>query len=322
LKARLNKESGNLRLFKQYGILIIFILLCVFLSIKSDEFLTLRNLTSTMRSLSMLAIVTVGLTFCVITGEFDLSFGYISGFSGLLTAAALQAGYGALTAVLIGLLMGILIGAVNGLIVSNLKINSFIATLATGYLIKGITYLYSKGSLIYIDRFTQANFLFIGQGYLVHIPFPIVILVVVLLVSYLVLYKTIIGRSMYAIGGNPLTSFLSGINVKSYKRIVFIVSGFLAALAGIIATSRVAVGHPAQGQEFTMDAFAAVFIGLMLRRGEANLLGSFLGVLIIAILNNGLTLLSVPFFYQEIIKGCIILLAVAANSVNISKEQN
>ncbi len=314
-------RGGIVQFIQSYGVFLAFLVFCIVLSCLSDMFLTLDNIVSILAQLTELAMISIGFTFCVVAGEFDMSTGSICSLAGMLAAGVLAAGHGTLAAVIAALIAGTAVGLVNGAVVAYIGIPSLIGTLATSSLIRGVLYAYSKGMLIDIDRAAGAQFLNIGQGHVGIMPNPVVILIVVAIVGYLVLYKTKLGRYLHAIGGNPVAARFSGIPVARYKTIAFMISGFASALAGIIATARVAVGHPAQGAMFAMDAFAAVFIGLMGRKGKANIIGTLVGVAFIAVMNNGFTLLSTPFYYQHIGKGLIILLSVAASSTFASNRE-
>jgi ribose transport system permease protein len=257
----------------------------------------------------MLCICAVGMTFVIISGGIDLSMGSILGASGIITAALLQIKTVdpltmTLISIVIGLLAGILLGAWNGFLIAVLRLPPFIATLAMMSIIRGIVYIITNGAAIY-------NFPDISRNVLEVVPVPIVIMVAILALGYYILKFTKIGRYTYAIGGNENASTLSGINVIKYKIIVYAIAGLCAGIAGMIMTSRMNAAVPIAGQNYELNAIAAVVIGgASMTGGEGHISGTIIGMLIIGVINNGMNMLLVAQGVQMVVLGGIMLIAV------------
>lgn len=299
--------SNNISIIGPFIGLIIF---SIILGIMSDSFFTLDNLLNLLRQISINALIAFGMTFVILTAGIDLSVGSILALGSALTAGLLTSGMDPVIAVLIGLLIGLALGAINGLIITKGKVAPFIATLATMTVYRGITLVYTDGRPItgLSDSFT---FEMIGKGYIFGIPFPVILMLIAFAILYFVLKKTVFGRQVYAIGGNEEASILSGIKADRVKIWVYSITGMLSVLAGIILTSRLNSAQPTAGASFELDAIAAVVIGgTSLAGGKGKIVGTLIGALIIGVIDNGLNLLNVSSFYQQIVKGGIILLAV------------
>jgi ribose transport system permease protein len=296
---------------KKLGPLIGFFLLCIVLSILSDSFLTVNNWMNVLRQVSINALIAFGMTFVILTGGIDLSVGSVLALSSAITAGIMASGTNGFTAIIIGLLAGFLMGALNGVVITKGRVAPFIATLATMTMFRGLTLVYTDGRPI--TGFASDDILFqmMGRGYFLGIPVPVVFMIVVYVALYLVLKKTTFGRHTYAIGGNEEASRLSGIRVDRLKIWIYSLTGGLSALAGIILTSRLNSAQPTAGTAYELDAIAAVVLGgTSLSGGRGWIFGTLVGALIIGVLNNGLNLLNVSSFYQQVIKGLVILLAV------------
>ncbi|MGG3917374.1 ribose ABC transporter permease [Parageobacillus thermoglucosidasius] len=296
---------------KKLGPLIGFFLLCIVLSILSDSFLTVNNWMNVLRQVSINALIAFGMTFVILTGGIDLSVGSVLALSSAITAGIMASGTNGFTAIIIGLLVGFLMGALNGVVITKGRIAPFIATLATMTMFRGLTLVYTDGRPI--TGFASDDILFqmMGRGYFLGIPVPVVFMIVVYVALYFVLKKTTFGRHTYAIGGNEEASRLSGIRVDRLKIWIYSLTGGLSALAGIILTSRLNSAQPTAGTAYELDAIAAVVLGgTSLSGGRGWIFGTLVGALIIGVLNNGLNLLNVSSFYQQVIKGLVILLAV------------
>lgn len=296
---------------KKLGPLIGFFLLCIVLSILSDSFLTVNNWMNVLRQVSINALIAFGMTFVILTGGIDLSVGSVLALSSAITAGIMASGTNGFTAIIIGLLAGFLMGALNGVVITKGRIAPFIATLATMTMFRGLTLVYTDGRPI--TGFASDDILFqmMGRGYFLGIPVPVVFMIVVYVALYFVLKKTTFGRHTYAIGGNEEASRLSGIRVDRLKIGIYSLTGGLSALAGIILTSRLNSAQPTAGTAYELDAIAAVVLGgTSLSGGRGWIFGTLVGALIIGVLNNGLNLLNVSSFYQQVIKGLVILLAV------------
>ncbi|ARI75636.1 ABC transporter permease subunit [Halobacillus mangrovi] len=292
------------------GPLIGLILIMAILGVMSDNFFTLDNLLNLLRQISINALIAFGMTFVILTGGIDLSVGSILAFGSALTAGMLASGMDPMLAVLIGLLAGLAMGAFNGLIITKGKVAPFIATLATMTIFRGATLVYTDGRPVtgLSDSFA---FEMIGRGYVFGIPFPGILMIIVFFILFFILRKTVFGRQVYAVGGNEEASILSGIKADRVKVWVYSLTGMLSVLAGIILTSRLNSAQPTAGTMYELDAIAAVVLGgTSLAGGRGRIVGTLIGALIIGVLDNGLNLLNVSSFYQQIVKGGVILLAV------------
>ena len=293
---------------QQYGLMISFILLCLALSILSDRFLTVNNLTNILRQSTINGIISVGMTLIILTRGIDLSVGSILALSAVITADMLQKGMPVYLAIPFGLLVGAGLVLISGWLVTKMKVPPFIATLGVMTFGRGLALTYTQGKSI--TGLPEA-FRFSGVGYLGSIPMPIVIALVVFLVAYIALTRTKFGEYIYAIGNNEIAAKLSGISVKKYVASTYVITGALSALAGQILIARLNSAQPVAGIGFEFDAIAAVVVGgTSFEGGEGTITGTILGVLIIAVINNGLNLLDVPSFYQAVVKGIVIALAL------------
>lgn len=292
------------------GPLVGLIIFAILLGFINDNFFTLNNMLNLLRQVSVNALIAFGMTFVIITAGIDLSVGSTLALGSALTAGLMTSGMDPILAVAIGLMIGFALGAMNGLIITKGKVAPFIATLATMTIYRGATLVYTDGMPItgLSDSFA---FEMIGKGYLFGIPFPVVIMIIVFLILYFVQKKTVFGRQVYAVGGNEEAARLSGIKTDGVKIWVYSITGMLAVLAGIIMTSRLDSAQPTAGTSYELDAIAAVVIGgTSLAGGRGRIVGTLIGVLIIGVISNGLNLLNVSSFYQQIVKGGIILVAV------------
>jgi ribose transport system permease protein len=297
-------------IFQKLGPLIGLILIAVILSVMSQDFLTVNNIFNVLRQVSINALIAFGMTFVILTGGIDLSVGSILALSSALTAGMLAGGTDPIMALLIGLLAGAGMGAVNGLIITKGKVAPFIATLATMTIYRGFTLVYTEGRPI-TGLSDAVSFQMLGKGYFLGIPFPVITMLISFAILYFLLKKTTFGRGVYAIGGNEEASLLSGLRVDRIKIGVYSLTGLLAALAGTTLTSRLNSAQPTAGVSYELDAIAAVVLGgTSLSGGRGWIVGTLIGALIIGVLNNGLNLLNVSSFYQQVVKGGVILLAV------------
>ena len=307
-RARRGEARSLSDLLRRFGIAVAFILLVAVLSFLSESFLTVSNLLNIARQVSINAIIATGMTFVILTGGIDLSVGSVLAFSGAIIAGLLSAGRPLLAAIAAGLAVGALLGLVNGLIIAKGKVQPFIATLGMLTIARGATLVYTDGRPI---TGMPDTFVWLGAGEVGRIPVPVLIMGAVFLASYVVLTQTVYGRYVYAIGGNEEAARLSGVNVPFYKALVYVFSGLLSAASAVILTARLNSAQPTAGFTFELDAIAAVVLGgTTLAGGEGGIGGTLLGAFIIGVLNNGLNLLNVSSFYQQVVKGAVILLAV------------
>lgn len=303
-------KSSSQSVLQKLGPLLGLILLVVIITIMSPNFLTVNNLMNVLRQVSINALIAFGMTFVILTGGIDLSVGSILALTGAVTAGLLAGGMDPILAMLIGLVLGAILGAINGIIISKGNVAPFIATLATMTIYRGLTLVYTEGRPI-SGLGDSLSFQMIGKGYFLGIPVPVVIMVVAFAVLYFILKKTTFGRRVYAVGGNEEASRLSGIKVGRIKIYVYALTGALAALASLILTSRLNSAQPTAGNMFELDAIAAVVLGgTSLTGGRGWIVGTLIGALIIGVLNNGLNLIGVSSFFQQVVKGAVILLAV------------
>lgn len=305
IKQILNKNSG---LTQKMGPFFGLALIIIVLSIISEDFLTVGNILNVLRQISINALIAFGMTFVILTGGIDLSVGSIVALSGAITAGAMVGGMDTGLAITLGLTAGALMGMFNGFLIAKWKVAPFIATLATMTIYRGLTLVYTEGRPI---TGLNENFAFVGRGYLFGIPMPIIWMSLAFIVLYIILKYTTFGRHVYALGGNEEAALLSGINTSRVKVMVYGISGLLAALSGIILTSRLNSAQPTAGTSYELDAIAAVVLGgTSLAGGRGWITGTLIGAMIIGVLDNGLNLLNVSSFYQQVVKGGVILLAV------------
>ncbi|MFI8495713.1 ABC transporter permease [Peribacillus butanolivorans] len=299
---------GTLTFIQKYGMVLILLLITIVFSILSPNFLTYSNIVSILRQVSIIGIIAAGQTLVIITAGIDLSVGSIVALTGVVSAMVALGTESALLGIAAGLLTGTLIGLFNGILISRLKLTPFIVTLASMTLFAGIALVVSGGNPTFVS---EPFFKFIGQGYIGPIPFPVIILLLVYLFFFFILKKTVHGQYIYSIGGNEKATILAGVKVDTHKIIVYATSGFLAALASIILTSRLSSASPVAGAGYELDAIAAVILGgTSLFGGRGNVLGTLIGVLILGVLTSGMNLINVSPFYQNIAKGIIVLVAV------------
>ena len=307
-------------LAKKYGTLLAFVVICAYFSIATDVFLTPSNILTVLRQISMLSILGAGLTVVMITGRIDLSIGFGASILGVM-AAALMVDFGMpiwLAAVLT-LLGGVLIGLLNGFFVAYVGIPDFICTLATGYLISGLNQAYTKGHPI---SGLPDGFKIFGNTDWFGIPSMIFIMAFWLLIIWVVLSKTRFGRHTYAIGGNKEAALMSGVDVKFNSMLGFVFCGIGMALTALVMTSRMGSAHVTAGDAYQLQAIATVYLGATaFKEGEPNLLGTVLGALILGVLKNGMTLMNIPYYYQDIAQGLVILIAVAITSLQRARKR-
>ncbi|GGI00865.1 MAG TPA: ribose ABC transporter permease [Staphylococcus sp.] len=286
------------------------ILLVVVISIMNSAFLDLSNLLNLLRQVSINGLIAFGMTFVILTGGIDLSVGSILALSSAFTAILITSGLDPIVALIVGVLGGFLLGVFNGVLVTFGSMAPFIATLATMTIFRGLTLVVTDGNPI-TNLGDSYMFQLFGKGYFFGIPVPAVTMIIVFIVLAIILQKTTFGRHTYAIGGNEIASKISGIKVNRVKILIYGISGLMSALAGAILTSRLNSAQPTAGTSYELDAIAAVVLGgTSLTGGKGRIVGTLIGVLIIGVLNNGLNLLGVSSFYQQVVKGIVILIAV------------
>ncbi|GAB1534472.1 ribose ABC transporter permease [Geovibrio sp. ADMFC3] len=288
------------------------LILAVIVSLLSPRFLTLSNILNVLRQTSINAVMAAGMTFVILTGGIDLSVGSILAICGAVAAFMIANGFDPYISIATTLLLGTVLGAFAGVIITKGKVQPFIATLVAMTLLRGATLVFTDGRPI-STGFDEASDIFswFGTGYILGVPVPVFIMLLVFAVSYYILKYTRFGRYVYAVGGNEEASRLSGVRVNRVKTAVYAISGLLSALAGIIITARLSSAQPTAGAGYELDAIAAVVLGgTSLAGGVGTIFGTLIGALIIGILNNALNLMNVSSYYQMIAKGAVILIAV------------
>lgn len=306
-----------LELGQKYGILIALALTCIFLSFASEYFLTPRNILNVLRQSSINGILAIGMTFVILTRGIDLSVGSVVALAGIVSAslattssAAMIPGgpYPVLIALAAGIAVGAGSGAVSGVIVARFAVPSFVATLGMLSAARGLTLIFAGGRPV---PALIPEFRWIGTGDILGIPMPVVIFAAVFFLALWVLSSTRFGRQVYAAGGNPHAATVSGINVRRVRLSVYAISGALAGLAGMILAARTGSALTQAGIAYELDAIAAVVIGgTSLSGGVGKITGTLIGILLIGVVNNGLDLLGVESYYQQVIKGVLIVAAV------------
>lgn len=310
-----DKYSNNkafMFLKENMGIIIALLALCTLFSVlpqTSSSFLTSKNIFNILRQISINMLIACAMTMVIILGGIDLSVGSIIALSGVIAAGCVSRyNLSIFIALIAGILVGVLIGIFNGLLISKTTIPSFIVTLATMNIARGLAKVYTGGSPV---RVVTKEWQFIGGGYIGVIPVPVIIMIVVIIISSILMSRTKLGRHIYAVGGNAQAAKFSGIKVERVRFIVHVYTGIMAGLAGIILASRMYSGQPTAGEGAEMDAIAAVVVGgTSMSGGSGKIGGTIIGALIIGVLNNGLNLMNVNSFWQDVVKGVVILLAV------------
>ncbi len=295
------------------GILPILVAICVIFSLVTPNFLSLGNLINVIRQASINIVLATGMTFVILTGGIDLSVGSILGVTavvGVLVSLVPGLGWFAVPAALIA---GVFLGLLNGSLVAYLGLPPFIVTLGSYTALRGVAYLVANGTTV-INR--DLNFAWVGNNYVGPIPWLVIIAFLAVLASWFVLRRTVLGRHIYAVGGNIRAARLTGIKVSRVLLFVYGVSGLLSGLGGIMSASRLYSATGMLGQGYELDAIAAVILGgTSFTGGIGTIWGTLLGALIIALLNNGLTLMNVSFFWQLVVKGLVIIIAVTIDKV-------
>lgn len=304
-------------LAQRYGILIALAMLCIVLSVVSENFLTSRNIINVLRQTSINGILAIGMTFVILTRGIDLSVGSVVALVGVVSASFATtsaagfipgAPYMPLIPILVGLITGTAMGAVSGVVVARFSVPAFVATLGMLSAARGLTLIYSGGRPV--PALTD-GYRWIGTGDIAGIPVPIILFGLVFAVAHFVLTRTRFGRHVYAVGGNPHAAKVSGLPVRRIRFSVYAISGALAGIAGMILAARTGSALPQAGVAYELDAIAAVVIGgTSLAGGIGRVTGTVIGALLIGVMNNGLDLLGVESYYQQVIKGGLIVAAV------------
>lgn len=293
--------------------LLALLVLCAAMLFVSERFFSWENLSNVARQVSINAIIATGMTIVILTGGIDLSVGSVMTLSMTFSAGAMLAGIPPWAGVLIGLGTGVAFGAINGVLIAYARLPAIIVTLATMEIPRGLALLYTGG---YPQSDLPASFAWLGRGAVLGLQMPIVIMLVVFAAAFVLLTWFPVGRYLYGLGGNEEAVRLSGVRVERYKLLAYVLSGFTAAIAGLVLSSRLMSGQPNAGVGFELDAIAAVVLGgTAITGGRGSIVGTLIGALTLGVLNNGLNLMGVSPYTQKILKGLIILLAIYVGSI-------
>ncbi|TCV67456.1 ABC transporter permease [Neorhizobium sp. S3-V5DH] len=295
------------------GILVVLLALVALMALIAPNFARVDNFLNIARAISVNAILAAGLTLIILTAGIDLSVGSIVAVSGVVSVLAAMAGVPAPAAVIAGMAAGALCGLVNGALTAYLALAPFIVTLGTMTFLRGLAYTMTAGQPIVAS---DLNFKTLGNGYLAGVPVPVIVMLIVYAVIWFILERTRYGRHVYAVGGNAEAAELAGVRVKRVITSVYVIAGACAGLAGVIFAARVISAQPTAGTGYELDAIAAVVLGgTSLAGGRGRIVGTLIGSVILGVLSTGLILMNVPFFTQLLIKGIVIILAVAIDSL-------
>lgn len=317
----------------KYGTLAVIGLVIVFFSLLNPYFFTYGNLTDILRSISIVTLVAIGVTFSLIVNGFDLSVGSIVSFA-TVVSSSMMIWYeqGLLVTLLVPILLSVLIGWVNSLLIVKIRIPDLLATLATLYIVKGIHLTYTKGYSIYANmpmtdgstapgKFNE-SFLWLGQGQIASIPVPVLLMLLAVVVVHVYLNYTRQGRLLYITGGNAEAARLSGVPVERYRTLAYLLSGLFCGLAGILLAARIGTGQVDGGAPLLMDAVAAAFVGYsVFGAGKPNVIGTFFGAVLIGVLLNGMTMLNLPYYAHDIVKGTVLVLALAVTYYQLRRRK-
>ena len=295
------------------GALIALVLLVVVIGIISPDFRTVSNFLSLLRQSSINGFIAFGMTCVILTGGIDLSVGSTLALSTALCAGLIKGGMPVGLALILALAIGTALGLISGILVTKGRLQPFIATLVTMTVYRGLTMIYMDGKPIsgLGDSFALK---FVGKGKIFGIPVPVILFIIIFAVFMFLLEKTVFGRRVYATGSNAQAAKLAGVNIARTKLAVYAISGVMAALSGLILLSRLGSAQPNLGEGYELDALASVALGgTSMNGGRGRIWGTFVGVLIIAVLNNGLNILGVSSYYQDVVKGIVILIAVLSD---------
>ena len=301
------RELGFAEIYRRYGTILIFIGIVILATALSPYFLTPENLTNVLRQVVVVSLLGCGVTFIIILGHIDVSLGSVMALTGVIATAVMAATQSLVLAIVAGILLGIFIGLINGFVITVFRIPAFIMTLAMTTAARGGVLLFTGG----VPIANLGNFRVIGQGAIGPVPISVLILAVFVVLCWVLLNKTKFGRYVYAVGGNARAALASGINPNSVVVKAFVLNGILCAVAGIVFMSRINSGQPAAGVGYEFDAITAVVVGgTSLMGGTGTISGTIIGALIVGVINNILNLMNVSSYWQMVVKGTVIAIAV------------
>jgi len=295
---------------KRFSTVILLIVVVAFFSITSNSFFATKNMLNILRQVSVLSILSAGMTYVIISGGMDLTVGSLLGLTGVVCAKFLvEMQLNPIIAILLTMVIVTLFGTLTGILIVKLHVAPIVITLGMMTVARGLAYIFSGGIPIYK---IPESVVFLGQGKIGPIPVPVIIMLVIVLITNYILNNSYNGRYIYAIGGNEEAARLAGISVDKLKVSLYTISAFLSSIAGIILMARISSGSPQSGTGTEMDVVTAVVIGgVSINGGKGKITGAFMGALIIGVLSNGLTMLNIGEYYQQVIKGVVLILAVA-----------
>lgn len=304
----MEKKQDLTKLLRQFGLLFVILAIVIIMSIVSPIFLKPQNIINIIRQVSINGIIAVGMTCVILTGGIDLSVGSVVAITSVICGSFLAMGINWFVACISGVAISILFGLFNGYMISYVRFQPFIATLASMAIGRGIALAYSNGKPYPIK---DPSFIAIGQGYFLGIPIPIILLVIVVAVGLITLKMTTFGRYIFAIGGNENAAKLSGVRTRRVKLTVYVISAICASIVGLILSARISSGQPTAGESYEMDAIAATAIGgTSMNGGLGSLVGTIEGFILLGLMTNSMNLLNINSFYQQIAKGLLIVVAV------------
>ena len=295
-------------MLRQFALVFVVIFIVVMMSIVSKTFMTSNNIINIFRQIYINGILAVGMTFVILTGGIDLSVGSVVAISGVICGSLLMKGWNVPGVIFMALVFSVLVGLFNGYLIAYVGFQPFIATLSTMTIGRGAILAYADGKPFTIS---DETFKAIGQGYVGIVPIPVILLIIVVAIGLIVLNTMTFGRYVFAIGGNKEAARFSGVRTKSIQLMVYVISSVCAWLVGLILAARISSGQPTAGESYEMDAIAATAIGgTSMNGGIGSLYGTILGFAIIGLLSNSMNLLNINSFYQQIVKGVLIIVAV------------
>ena len=319
-KTRDEKNLSYKEFIRRYGTVAAAVVILIFFSFTAKNFMTFGNMFMLLRQMSILTIISLGFTFVMAAGGFDMSLGNNVGLVAIVFAIVCISSGSFLLALLVALAIGFIIGSVNGTLVAIVGLPDFIGTFAVGTIVYGLKMLITKGNPIFFGGDVSRVFLFIGQGYVGPVPFPVILMILYAVLAAFILEKTVFGRRIYAIGGNPVASIFAGIKTKRYRFITFLISGVSVAFSAVVMASRLGSAQPLAGEDLLLDSISVVFLSTtMFGEGEPTAKGTFVAAFIITMLTNGLTMLNVAYYFQYITKGLVVILAVLV-SVSLGQK--
>jgi len=313
------KRKGKGAVLRSFALVFVIIAIIIIMSFASPVFMTSKNIINIIRQISINGIIAVGMTFVILTGGIDLSVGSVVAITSVICGYLLEQGTHWFLACLAAILISLIFGAFNGVMIAYVGFQPFIVTLATVTVGSGIALVFSDGKPFTIKN---ESFLAIGQGYVGSIPIPIIILLFVVAIGIIVLKTTTFGRYVFAIGGNKNAAKLSGVRTRRVELMVYVISALCASIVGLILSARISSGQPTAGDGYELDAIAATAIGgTSMSGGVGSLTGTVFGFVILGLVTNSMNLLNINSFYQQIVKGMLIILAVFLDMTSKGKKR-